>query len=70
MFAANMRKALKNLNGEKELSFEVEMEAFELLMREDIDWPGNIRQLEAVTRTLLPKHMKSIKMRIPPMKLK
>lgn len=55
LFAANMGKALKNLNGGNELSFEVEMDAFELLMREDIDWPGNIRQLEAVTKDIASK---------------
>lgn len=55
LFAANMKSALKNLNGEKELPFEIEMDVFERLMKEDIDWPGNIRQLEAVTKDIASK---------------
>lgn len=52
LFAANMRKALKSLHGGENLAFEIEMDALERLMKEDIDWPGNIRQLEAVTKDI------------------
>lgn len=55
LFNANLSRAEKKLNIPEEYSFEVEMDAFELLMREDINWPGNIRQLEAVVKDVAHK---------------